>query len=322
MRRDRDEAKSNDADQPRAAAAFAVAPQQQPQRDPHPVLTRPALLSHVFKFAVCEHKDVKLLYVHSAWEDTAVSYCPWMWERLLRARQATLSRHVYNAKIVQDPPPLEGASIEQHSQHMFNHYVCRVWAFVSYSASIFARLVSPRAIDLTCGQGIDYWAFGRADRRPFWCKRGKLTNAGLKWIGTFAATLTHLDLRGCGVGDASMAHICKLTALHTLRVPCMHEMEHISHLRTLRVLHLSPSWELDAAAMAHACTLPLLEELIVAHCFKVTDNVLHRICGNLTQLRVLDVSWCCQLTDRGFARLENLRSLRVLCLSGCHSVSD
>ncbi len=42
----------------------------------HPVLTRPALLSHVFKFAARGLKDVKLLHVHSSWEDTAINYCP------------------------------------------------------------------------------------------------------------------------------------------------------------------------------------------------------------------------------------------------------
>ncbi len=51
----------------------------------HDVLLRPALLSHIFKFAVRERKDVKLLHVHSAWDDTATNYCPWMWQRLCRS---------------------------------------------------------------------------------------------------------------------------------------------------------------------------------------------------------------------------------------------
>jgi hypothetical protein len=39
------------------------------------LLTRPALLSHIFKYAAGSgHNDVKLLYVNSAWEDTAINF--------------------------------------------------------------------------------------------------------------------------------------------------------------------------------------------------------------------------------------------------------
>jgi hypothetical protein len=72
MRRSRED--SNDE-------AGTSAPQTQRSQD-HPALLRPALLSHVFKFVVRRHTDVKLLHVNSAWEDTAVNYCPWMWQRL------------------------------------------------------------------------------------------------------------------------------------------------------------------------------------------------------------------------------------------------
>ncbi len=68
------------------AAACEATPRSLQRSGPHPALTRPALLSHIFKFAVREHKDVKLLHVHSAWEDTAVNYSPLLWRRLVRAR--------------------------------------------------------------------------------------------------------------------------------------------------------------------------------------------------------------------------------------------
>jgi hypothetical protein len=99
------------------------------QRGPHAVLSRPALLSHVFKFAVRKHKDVMLLHVSAAWEDTAVHYSAWLWERLIRAMSMS------------DAPPLDQpSSIEQHSQHAFEHYLCRAWLHVSYSPLLLTRL--------------------------------------------------------------------------------------------------------------------------------------------------------------------------------------
>jgi hypothetical protein len=105
----------------------------------HPALSKPALLSHVFKFAARKLKDVKLLHVSTAWEDTAVNFCPWMWERITAA-----------ARGVDSAPPLEGTpqpSLEQWSQHCFNHAVCRVWARgKSYTPSLLSRLVNPTSV--------------------------------------------------------------------------------------------------------------------------------------------------------------------------------
>jgi hypothetical protein len=123
----------------------------------HPALSKPALLSHIFKFAVCDlpsdlsnvlessaHasyksifafraiKDVKLVYVSTAWEDTAVNFCPWMWERITAASYG-----------IDKAPPLEGTpqpSLEQWSQHCFNHAVCQVWSRLAYTPSLFFLL--------------------------------------------------------------------------------------------------------------------------------------------------------------------------------------
>ncbi len=108
----------------------------------HPTLVRPAILSHIFKFVVRTHKDVKVLHVHSAWEDTAVNYSPLMWERLTAL-----------ARVDSAPPLPEPVASEQWSQHVFNHYVCRVWSRRSLTPSVFGRILSrlaaPSVVDLS-----------------------------------------------------------------------------------------------------------------------------------------------------------------------------
>ncbi len=107
----------------------------------HPALSKPSLLSHIFKFAARELKDVTLLHVSTAWEDTAVNFCPWLWQRITMAAG------------VDSAPPLENTpqpSLEQWSQHCFNHAVCQVWARSSaYTPSLLSRLVNPTSVDLS-----------------------------------------------------------------------------------------------------------------------------------------------------------------------------
>ncbi len=75
-------------------AAAAAAADSTTSNAAHPALTRPAILTHVFKFVARNHADgVRLLHVHTAWEDAAVNYAPWLWERLaLLSKDETTSR--------------------------------------------------------------------------------------------------------------------------------------------------------------------------------------------------------------------------------------
>ncbi len=83
----------------------------------HAVLSKPAILSLIFKFAFRERGEydvLKLIAVGSAWEDTAIHYCPWIWQHLGRARGDD------------DAPPLPGTpSIEEYSRHLFDYHVHR-----------------------------------------------------------------------------------------------------------------------------------------------------------------------------------------------------
>jgi hypothetical protein len=182
----------------------------------HPALSKPALLTHVFKFAARDHKDaVKLLHVDTAWEDTATNYCPWLWERV------TIAAGVERA------PPLEGSpSLEQWTQHCFACYLCRVWTSTSYAPSLFTRLVAPVLSDLRDCRNLD-------------C-------AGLKTLCSVGATSLHdLDLSRCTqLRDSDMTVLRGLQLLRQLRISCCCGSRWRASLPSGR----SPPWTCLAAA--------------------------------------------------------------------------
>jgi hypothetical protein len=225
MRRSR----SEDGDEQDDGASGVVAASS--GGEPHPVLTRPAFLSHIFKFVVRKHTygkdlklldDVKLLYVHTAWEDTAVNYSPWMWQRLLPSYE--------------QPPPLEGTpTVEQVSQHFFNVYVCRVWARTwSCTPSIYSRLVAPRVVDLN--------------------QLGRISDADLVHLGKHV-TITELHLRACHITDTGLAHISGLQQLQKLDLDFCGKItdagvQHLAGLKNLKKFWAGGCYKITAGAKA------------------------------------------------------------------------
>jgi hypothetical protein len=215
---------------------------------PHPVLTRPAFLSHIFKFVVRKNKDVKLLHVHSAWEDTAINYSPWMWQRLLPRRE--------------QPPPLEGTpTIEQVSQQRFNQFLCRVWArTANCPPSIFSRLVAPRVVDLNSQFGV--------------------TDTALAHLGKHA-TITELHLTECNlITDAGLAHLSGLQQLQTLHIAWCKQvtddgLRELARLKQLRTLGVGYCDKVTDAGVAHIGGLKQLQTLCLSGCHKITDSGLH-----------------------------------------------
>jgi hypothetical protein len=259
MRRARSE---DDDELSTPAAAASAAPSG--GADPHPVLTRPALLSHIFKFVVRKHGDgVKLLHVHSAWEDTAISYCPWMWERLLRFRGGSAL-----------PPSLPGTSLEQHSQVHFREYLLRVWVCDGYCASLLSRistLVPLVRLDLSG------------------CT--KLDDAGLEHIGKLV-TLRELNLSGGRVWNGGPS---------TYREVTDDGMVHLANLRKLRKLSIS-YFDISDDGIKQLRKLKKLEELTVSDCADLTDTSIRHIRKHMGALRKLSVQDCKRMPTKSAAK--------------------
>lgn len=336
------------------AATAASLNERSTRAAPHPVLSRPALLSHVLKFAVRNHKDVTLMYVNGATWDTAVNYCALIWERLLLAES-----------IRKPPPPLSGGalSIEEHSQALFNHFVCRVWARDCYKPSILGRLIAPRAVDLSgcvflsdddlrtlCGLPLEYLDLAS-------CKH--LTVAGMLHLRALAGSIQHLGVSWCRamVSDASISqavealvllrslnvswcritnaataaiarHLPALEALDVSGCGALADASHISQLSNLRSLKLSHCNKLiSEPGMAQICTLSQLEHLHISGVARLTDRCAMQL-AKLTSLRVLNVSGCCSLTPDGVGAVcvgadgVGASTLQVLDLSCCSEITD
>jgi hypothetical protein len=257
----------------------------------HPVLTRPAFLSHIFKFVVRKRNDFKLIYVHTAWEDTAVNYSPWMWQRLIRSHE--------------QPPPLEGTpAIEEVSQHFFNHFVCRVWARTSnYPPSIFDRLVTPPVVDLSY-VGV--------------------TDSALAYLGKHA-TITELHLSECRVTDAGLACISGLKHLRTLNLKRCDKITdaglvHLTGLQQLQSLNIGGCDEITDHGLRHIAGQQQLQALAVWSCKQITDAGVKHI-GSLQQLLALSLGYCDKITDAGVLHVAGLRQLQTLNL-GATQITD
>jgi hypothetical protein len=293
--------------EPTASAAAAA---QKQHRCAHAVLSRPAFLSHIFKFAVRRHKDVKLLCVNRDWEETAVTYCPWMWTRLARARfsmhdEAT-SKHVIArwpllfdvdrgpGERGKDPDDddddddhaendcLHATSVESFSHQLFNAYICSVWVYKSYTPSVLSRLVAPRAIDLSHSTLlVDQEVFHRQ----------------------------------------SYAWDISIFSDHAWP-PCLGSMDkyvaHISQFTQLRSLKLRRCFQLTDAGLRHLSALTQLLDLDLGDC-EITDYGISHL-RSFTALVRLDLSGCSLLTDAGLAHVSVLTALRSLQLARCEGI--
>jgi hypothetical protein len=307
----------------------ASAAQEQP---PHPAVSRPALLSHIFKFAARELKDVKLLHVDTAWEDTAVNFCPWMWERLTRTERDYFASGI---------PPLQDTAtaaadhrgIEQYSQYAFNFYVCRVWVrrVKRQSPQLFARLAVPRTLDLRANDRVTDAAMA------FICSHASLvrlsvaaceavTDAGMASVGNLAGSLEQIDMSQLPrVTDAALADVAKVTQLRCLNASGIQKLTdkgvaHIAALTSLRVLILRGTWQLTDTGLQSIAGLQQLQTLNLDRCDKITDAGLQHIAG-LQHLQTLNIGFCDLVTDAGVQHLSGLQQLQTLNLTQCRHLT-
>jgi hypothetical protein len=306
-----------------ATAARADAAQH---RGPHPVLTRPALLSHIFKFVARTFKDVTLLHVHSAWEDTAISYCPWMWERLLTAQAMGATA---------TPPDI--ASLVQLSNEVFNKFVCRIWAFKAYSPSLLSRLqhVPAAVLDLSgCRKLCDADLRHLSGMHPHTLNLSycyQLTPAAAEHI-TSLTTLKALNLSACSklATDASMAAIvgaCQHISILNL-AGCADVNDNalmVISVLPLQVLSLSGCNKISDAGLRHLAaveSLSLMRNLDLRGLSLITDAGVAVVCGALHQLQSLTLGGCVKITDAGLQHLITLQLLRTLDLWGVVRITD
>ncbi len=326
------------AAQTASAAAAAAA-----RRDVHVALSSPALLSHIFKFAARQHKDVKLLHVCSAWEDTAVNYCPFMWCRLAADAQ------------VAGAPPMAGelSSIEQWSQHCFSHYVRTAWMYSAFTPSIFARLNSNlRELKLpSCRELSDAGLQQLARCLPHlqslnlgWCSR--IADAGLRHLSNLQSLET-LSLRGCNkITDAGLQHLTSLQQMQSLDLSSCEQITdaglqaHVSKMQSLRSLRLCDMKNITDAGVGALAALEQLEELQLESC-TLTDAVMPRLPRSLRsldisriaalsdaalrslppQLTFLNIAWLKLITDDGIAALQT-PALQHLIAANCDRLTD
>jgi hypothetical protein len=262
---------------PAAAAAESASSSSSPGS--WPVLLKPALLIHVFKFAFRDHKDVALLHVNSAWEDTAVNYGFLIWERTLRVRGLDK----------ESPPPLlEGTAVstERHAQQLFLQCLCRVWAHVSYTPAVLSRVSELEirhlvtALDFSncrklTDDGVQHLRHLSELQilNFFGCEN--LTDACLVHVGKLVG-LTHLDIGSCAkMTGTGLAELGKLAALRRLDVPRCglltdDSLQHLCHLSELQILNFFGCENLTDACLVHVGKLVGLTHLDIGNRAAIT----------------------------------------------------
>nr|XP_006115606.1 F-box/LRR-repeat protein 12 [Pelodiscus sinensis] len=95
----------------------------------------------------------------------------------------------------------------------------------------------------------------------------------------------------------------------------------ISSQSSLRTLSLSGTYRLTDAGIQRAA--PHLEDLecLVLHKCVITDAAVHFIRRHMKQLRSLEISSACSLTDAGLACIADLKCLETLCLAFSRKLS-
>jgi Leucine-rich repeat (LRR) protein len=153
-----------------------------------------------------------------------------------------------------------------------------------------------------------------------------ITDAALEPIGKLA-TLRNLDLRGCPVSNAGMAHLKGLKKLKALRLSGKsgattvddEGFEHISALNGLKVLAADFLFGDMAAGISRLDGVSNLEELYLAG--TTFDDEAAALLTRFPKLRQLRVSQS-QLSDQGLEHLAKLKSLTVLDLSENSQIFD
>jgi len=166
-----------------------------------------------------------------------------------------------------------------------------------------------------------------------------VTNDGMKLLAT--SQLEDLDIGHCTrLLEPGLLHLAQITSLQRLGFSSMYcitangfarimqelkslveldltgnnlsdaAFECLAALRMLCRLDLTFSHSLSDVGLAHLIAIPSLQNLVLAHCRKITDNGLVLL-ANASKLVLLDLSGCAQLTAVGVAHLMPIPSLRI-----------
>lgn len=121
--------------------------------------------------------------------------------------------------------------------------------------------------------------------------------------------------------DSSLTALSGLVALHTLDLSSCHELSDISALGGLTELReLSLAHNARVHNLKPLRTLTALQSLSVQGC-NIDDDDVWALSG-ATQLSILNLRHCSNVTDRGLQGLAPLTGMRTLDLHGCQALTD
>lgn len=146
------------------------------------------------------------------------------------------------------------------------------------------------------------------------------------------ASLRQLNLQRCGVVDATLEPLGRLTGLVSLNLDAgglassdisdAAVVKLVAGLKQLSSLSLERQWNVgDAAAAAIARSCPAMVSLDLATCHALTDKGVADLAAGLSALTELDLTSCEQLTDKSCAALAGVATLKTLSL-GWSGVGD
>jgi len=133
-------------------------------------------------------------------------------------------------------------------------------------------------------------------------KAPETDNEKLRGLDKRFPNLRQLELCNCyRVSDNGLLHIGMMTKLTSIN---------------LQSCGVSPD------GLRHLSNLSKLKVMSLQRCSYINDNACHRIAFLFPSLRKLDVGGCARITDEGVKSLAKLKSLRVLNLWYCRSLTD
>lgn len=144
------------------------------------------------------------------------------------------------------------------------------------------------------------------------CK--SLTDSSVERVSQFLPNLTELNIAGCSFVTAN-------------------GLMYIAWgLSNLKLLNLRSCRQVSDRGVGNICGHNVnvtgakgnlqLETLILQDCQKLSDQALKHISTGLPKLKVLNLSFCCRVTDSGVRYLAKMPSLRKLDVQMCQNISD
>lgn len=141
------------------------------------------------------------------------------------------------------------------------------------------------------------------------CKQ--VTDTSLDRIARVLCNLEVLDLGGCcNITNGALLYCAR--GLLRLRHLNLRSCRHISDLGIGHIAGLTNNTQGNKN----------LTNLCLQDCQKITDNALNNVAKGLVDLEVLNLSFCCGITDLGLAYLAGLKNLKEIDLRSCDNIGD